>query len=82
MEDGLSSVLTVLEKKPVKDAVPPRDERHVVVELAKRFATPERLGTYGYEPMGYSPAQTTQFIRDEMARWARVVKEAGIKMEE
>ncbi|MCC6776751.1 MAG: tripartite tricarboxylate transporter substrate binding protein [Hyphomicrobiales bacterium] len=54
-------------------------------EVARILREPDmraRLATYGYEPMGYSPAETTQFIHDEMARWARVVKEAGIKMEE
>ncbi len=54
-------------------------------EVARILREPdmrERLATYGYEPAGYSPAETMQFMRDEVERWARVVKEAGIRMEE
>jgi tripartite-type tricarboxylate transporter receptor subunit TctC len=54
-------------------------------EVARILRDPDmraRLASYGYEPMGYSPAQTLQFMRQEVERWARVVREAGIKMEE
>lgn len=42
----------------------------------------ERLAREGYESVGNTPAEYEQFMRDEVAKWAKVIKEAGIKMEE
>jgi tripartite-type tricarboxylate transporter receptor subunit TctC len=42
----------------------------------------EKMIALGLEPDGTkNPAQTAQFIRAEMAKWARVVKERGVKVE-
>ncbi|MFN8772887.1 MAG: Bug family tripartite tricarboxylate transporter substrate binding protein [bacterium] len=41
--------------------------------------TRERLVGIGGEPMSTTPAQAAAFIRDEMARWAGVIRSAGIK---
>ena len=41
----------------------------------------ERLTAEGVEPQPQSPQQMRTFIREEMARWGRVVKAAGIKLE-
>jgi hypothetical protein len=41
-----------------------------------------RLAREGYESVGNTPAEYEQFMRDEVAKWAKVIKEAGIKMEE
>jgi tripartite-type tricarboxylate transporter receptor subunit TctC len=40
-----------------------------------------RLRALGGEPETRTPDQTAVFLRDEYARWAKVVKEAGIKAE-
>ena len=39
------------------------------------------LAADGLEPAGGSPAQFAQVLKDEAARWAKVVKQAGIKVE-
>jgi tripartite-type tricarboxylate transporter receptor subunit TctC len=59
---------------------------HTVAALAKDVASimrapdmRERMLQQGFEPAGSTPAQFTQFIREEIARWERVVKTAGIK---
>jgi tripartite-type tricarboxylate transporter receptor subunit TctC len=41
--------------------------------------TRERLAGIGGEPMSTTPAQAAAFIRDEMTRWAGVIRSAGIK---
>jgi tripartite-type tricarboxylate transporter receptor subunit TctC len=41
----------------------------------------ERLDTYGAEDGGGSQDKFTQFIHAEIAKWARVVKEADVKVE-
>ena len=35
----------------------------------------------GYEPIGSAPAEFGAFVRAETARWAMVIKEAGIRVE-
>ena len=53
--------------------------------LAEVMATKEvreKMVALGLEPDGTkNPAQTAQFIRAEMAKWAKVVKERGVKVE-
>jgi tripartite-type tricarboxylate transporter receptor subunit TctC len=41
----------------------------------------ERLHAQGAEPMGGSPADFAAFMREEMAKWAPVVKAANVKAE-
>ncbi len=41
----------------------------------------ERLAQQGAEGIGSTPEQFAGFVQEEMAKWARVVKEAGIKAE-
>ena len=53
-----------------------------VAKIVRDPAMRERLASEGYEPVGNSPAESVQFMRDEVARWAKVIKESGIKMEE
>jgi tripartite-type tricarboxylate transporter receptor subunit TctC len=52
--------------------------------VTKILATPEmkeRLGAAGAEVRPMSPAEFGTYIRDEKARWAKVVKESGEKFE-
>ncbi|HUF81236.1 MAG TPA: tripartite tricarboxylate transporter substrate binding protein [Burkholderiales bacterium] len=42
-------------------------------------AVSERLTTLGAEIVGNSPAQYAAYIRDEIAKWDKVIKAAGIK---
>lgn len=51
-------------------------------DIAAAIATPEvqnRLARDGIEPIGSTPEQFSAYIRDAMARWARIVKDAGIR---
>lgn len=51
-------------------------------ELNKALASPdlkERLLTAGIQPLGNTPEQFAAFIRSETTRFAKVVKDAGIK---
>ena len=41
----------------------------------------EKMLAQGFEPVGSSPAEFTKFIREEIPRWAKVVRLAGMKPE-
>ena len=41
----------------------------------------ERLRDQGYEPVGSSPVQFAAYIKSELAKWTRVIRNAGIKGE-
>jgi tripartite-type tricarboxylate transporter receptor subunit TctC len=41
----------------------------------------QRLATQGAQPAGNTPEQFGRFIRAELVKWAKVVKDAGIKLE-
>ncbi len=53
-------------------------------ELVKVLALPEireALGREGYEPIGDTPEQFAALIRSEVARYAKLVRTAGLKAE-
>ncbi|MCZ2499231.1 tripartite tricarboxylate transporter substrate binding protein [Xylophilus sp. Kf1] len=53
-------------------------------EILKIIATPEmqdRLKALGMQPSTFTPAQFAAFQKDEVAKWAAVVKATGIKLE-
>jgi tripartite-type tricarboxylate transporter receptor subunit TctC len=35
----------------------------------------------GIDPVGNTPAQFEQFLKDEVAKWGKVIKQAGVKIE-
>jgi tripartite-type tricarboxylate transporter receptor subunit TctC len=35
----------------------------------------------GATPVGNAPAQFERFVRDEIAKWTRIIQQAGIKLE-
>ena len=41
----------------------------------------ERLAALGAEPVGSTPQAFESFLRAEIAKWTRVVREAGIKVD-
>jgi tripartite-type tricarboxylate transporter receptor subunit TctC len=41
----------------------------------------EKMLSQGFEPVGDAPAEFAKFIREELPRWEKVVKSAGIKPE-
>lgn len=53
-------------------------------ELVKALKTPEmqhQLTAQGAEPIGNSPEEFSAFMRVEIAKWAKVIKDAGVKQE-
>jgi tripartite-type tricarboxylate transporter receptor subunit TctC len=68
--------------------VPAGTPRAIVTTLhaatAKALAQPdmkERLATLGAEGVGNAPDEFKAFVQAEIKKWARVVKEAGLKVE-
>ncbi|HEY5900320.1 MAG TPA: tripartite tricarboxylate transporter substrate binding protein [Burkholderiales bacterium] len=53
-------------------------------EVAKALRLPavrERLAALGAEPVGSTPEEFAAFVREEHARWGRVIREKGIRSE-
>lgn len=53
-------------------------------EIAKILHSPEirtRLASFGFEPVGNTPAQFAAMIKSEMEKWEKLIKEVGIKPE-
>ncbi len=63
--------------------------REIVTRLSqeanKAVNDPEiknRFSEIGIEPVGGTPEQTSKFLADEIARWAKVITTAGVKAEQ
>ena len=52
-----------------------------VVAVLREPAIAERLTGAGLEPIGDAPAEFAQYLKDEAAKWGKVVRAAGIKAE-
>jgi tripartite-type tricarboxylate transporter receptor subunit TctC len=52
-----------------------------VVRVLKVPDVRSAFNTAGAEPVGSTPEQYTAFVRNETAKWAKVIKAAGIKGE-
>jgi tripartite-type tricarboxylate transporter receptor subunit TctC len=53
-------------------------------EIVRALATPElreRMEGMGADPVGNTPEQYTRFVENEIAKWGRVIKAAGIRGE-
>jgi tripartite-type tricarboxylate transporter receptor subunit TctC len=50
-------------------------------EVVKGEDMKKNLAADGLEPAGGSPERFGEILRNEMARWAKVVQQAGIKVE-
>ena len=64
--------------------VPPEIVGRLNAELTKALTAPDmkdRLATVGIEPSSSTPEQFGAFIRSEAVRYAKVIKDAGIKAE-
>lgn len=63
----------------------PKDiSARLVAEVARAVRSPqaaERLGDQGFEPSGAGPEPFAAYIREEIARYAKIIKEANIKVE-
>jgi len=52
-----------------------------VQEALKLPDVRKRLADLSAEPLGYGPAETAAFMRQEVARWGAVIRTAGVKLE-
>ena len=52
-----------------------------VVKLLNSPELKERLKADGSDPVGNSPDQFAAFIRDETAKWSKIIKQANVKAE-
>jgi tripartite-type tricarboxylate transporter receptor subunit TctC len=52
-----------------------------VIKILKTRDTRERLATDGTQPLGNTPAEFPLINREEVAKWAKVVREAHIKVD-
>jgi tripartite-type tricarboxylate transporter receptor subunit TctC len=53
-------------------------------EFNKALQQPDlkkRLGDEGADPLGGTPEQFAQVIRDDITRWGKIVKESGVKLD-
>jgi tripartite-type tricarboxylate transporter receptor subunit TctC len=53
----------------------------VIVGAMKQPAVLERMAGFGFEPVGNTPEQFGEFVKADIARWARVVKDSGARVE-
>jgi tripartite-type tricarboxylate transporter receptor subunit TctC len=63
---------------------PPDIVARLNAALAKAAATPsfrDRLTEQGYDVLSSTPAQMTDSIRSEMAKWSKIVKASGAKVD-
>jgi tripartite-type tricarboxylate transporter receptor subunit TctC len=54
--------------------------RLIVASLASTDVK-DKLAAMAYAPIGNSPAECEAFFKDEMAKWGKVIKDAGLKAE-
>jgi tripartite-type tricarboxylate transporter receptor subunit TctC len=66
--------------------VPARTPKEIVTllhrEIVKLIALPDmkvRLATLGFEPVGNTPDECAAQFRTEIAKWTKVIRQAGIK---
>jgi tripartite-type tricarboxylate transporter receptor subunit TctC len=52
-------------------------------EIVKILATDtrQRLAAQGFEPAGTTPAEFAGYIKSEIVKWRKVIKDAGIRPE-
>jgi len=51
------------------------------IKIEAMADTKDKMRTAGYEPMTSTPEQYGEFIKTEMVRWAKVIKDANVKIE-
>ena len=54
------------------------------VELVRILKLPEvheRLASQGYDPVANKPEEFARYLRAEVTRWGKVIREAGLKVE-
>jgi tripartite-type tricarboxylate transporter receptor subunit TctC len=63
---------------------PPAIVEELSAEVSKAMASPalkNRTMELGATPLGTTPAEFEAFVRSEISRWTRIIKQAGIKLD-
>jgi tripartite-type tricarboxylate transporter receptor subunit TctC len=63
---------------------PPEIAAKLAAAIAEALALPEvarRLADLSAEPLGYPPARSAAFMKEENERWAKVIRAANIKLD-
>ena len=63
---------------------PPAAVNRLNMEVARAMKLPdvrERLASQGAEPLTSSPEDTAAYVKSELAKWSRVVKASGMKID-
>lgn len=50
-------------------------------QVLRRQELRDRFFQLGIDPVGTSPEEFTQFLRDEVAKWGKVIRAANVKVE-
>jgi tripartite-type tricarboxylate transporter receptor subunit TctC len=61
---------------------PPEIVARLHTEVARILRLPEvrqQMAALGAEPIGNTPEQFSAFLKTEMGRWGKVIKEKGIR---
>ena len=53
----------------------------LIVGAIQEPAVRERMAGFGFEPVGNTPEEFGEFVKADIARWAKVVKQSGAKAE-
>jgi tripartite-type tricarboxylate transporter receptor subunit TctC len=53
-----------------------------IVKLLNTSAMKAKIVELGAEPIGNSPAEMDKFLREDRARWAKLIQETGLKLEQ
>ena len=58
-----------------------RDSHSLFITAMKDPEVRKRMADFGFEPIGNSPEEFGAFVKEDIARWAKLVKETGAKVE-
>ena len=59
----------------------PREATHLLQKVFDKGELKERLAALGADPAPMSRENFGQLVRDEIAKWAKVVRESGAKVD-
>jgi len=52
-----------------------------IVKVLRGAETQDRLIALGCEPVGNTPCEFTEFVSAERSKWAKIIRQAGIKLD-
>ena len=74
-----SNVPFYVQKRPAGIPKPTVDKTSAEIQLLVKPDTKEKLNKVGFEPFYNHPEQTAALLRADIAKCAKIIKDAGIK---